>query len=324
MIPRPAFTSVYRLGLIAGTLSLGLLSGCGTGSSTPADGGVVRITEPDKLTGGAGVAAAAPAASNDGAMAAEPAASPAAAEATTAAAPSGEAAGATEGWGTLKGRVVFVGDVPLLQPLVAKGSDVKDAQVCAAQDVPNEKLIVDPTTKGVRNAIVYIPRPTTVNPAAQAAAEKAVVEFDQKNCVFVPHVLAVAKGGKILIKSSDQAGHNVHSLLRGTSFNQGIQPGSQVTLEVKNAEGRPGQVVCDIHPWMKAWWLTLNNPYFAVTNEQGEFEIKDVPAGEQKVVVWTEATHPAFVTSSGTGDPVTIPAGGEASVEFKLEASKVK
>ncbi|GIW86770.1 MAG: hypothetical protein KatS3mg108_1094 [Isosphaeraceae bacterium] len=322
MKPYVELTALIR-GFAPGMLVLGLVLGCGGNPADPGEGGVVRITEPEKLSGASGTggsahsatAATAPAAPAEAASATDSGPVEAAAEAPSSGA---------EGWGTLKGRVVFVGEVPTYPPLVAKGSDVKDAQVCAAQDVPNEKLIVDPATKGVRNALVYIPRPSAVHPETQAAAEKAVVEFDQKNCVFIPHVLAVTKGATILIKSSDQAGHNVHSLLRGTSFNQGIQPGSQVPLQIKNAEGRPGQVVCDIHPWMKAWWLTLNNPYFAVTNERGEFEIANVPAGEQKVVVWTEATHPGFVTSSGSGDPVTIPAGGEATVEYKLEASKVK
>jgi plastocyanin len=220
--------------------------------------------------------------------------------------------------------VVFVGDVPTLEPVVKAGSDVKDAAVCARGDIPNEKLVVDPETKGVKWAIVYIPRPTAVNPEAESAAKSQVVEFDQKNCKFEPHALAVMKGAKVNVKSSDQAGHNVHTQLRGTVFNQGIQPGSAVPIEIKTPDNRVGRVDCDIHPWMKAWWLTLGNPYFAVTNDKGEFEIANVPAGEQKVVVWAEALHPGFVTSSGSGDPVAIQADDTTAVEYKLDASKVK
>jgi len=59
-----------------------------------------------------------------------------------------------------------------------------------------EKLIVDPKSKGVKNALVYIPRPTAVNPEAESEARQKPVVFDQKGCVFSPHVLAVMKGGQ--------------------------------------------------------------------------------------------------------------------------------
>ena len=282
--------------------------------------GVVVVTEPNEIATGA-VASTSTDTAKPEDSASAPAADTPKPDATPAAAP---AAATASGWGTLKGRVVFEGDVPTLDPVVKQGTDVKDAAICAKSDIPNEKLVVDPATKGVRWAIVYIPRPSAVNPEAESEAKSQVVEFDQKSCQFEPHALAVMKGAKINVKSSDQAGHNVHSQLRGTVFNQGIQPGSSVALEIKTPDNRVGRVDCDIHPWMKAWWLTLNNPYFAVTNEKGEFEIKNVPAGEQKVVVWAEALHPGFVTASGSGDPVTIKPNEETTADFKFDASKVK
>lgn len=305
----------FTLSLTGVLLTTGFVVGCGSSSAT--DQGVVVITEPQKLSTRAATEVV-QASAESPARASEPAAP---ADTEESAAPAG---GSAEGWGTLKGRVVFNGQIPQVELLVTKGSNVKDANVCAVEDIPSEKLVVDPVSKGVRHALVYLPRPSAVHPGAMAEATSAQIEFDQKQCVFIPHVLAAVKGAKILVKSSDQAGHNVHSLLRGTSFNQGIQPGSSITVEIKNAEGRPGQVVCDIHPWMKAWWLTLNNPYFAVTDEKGEFEIQNVPAGEQKVVVWAEALHPGFVTSSGTGDPVSIRPGSETVVEYTVDAAKVK
>ena len=68
-----------------------------------------------------------------------------------------------------------------------------------------------------------------------------------------------------------------------------IAAGQTTTIHPLGAERTPGQVICDIHPWMTAWWMVLDNPYFAVTDENGNFEIKNVPAGTQKVVVWQEA-----------------------------------
>ncbi len=239
--------------------------------------------------------------------------------------PAEAAAVKAEGWGTLKGRVVFAGNAPDLAPLVKQGdASVKDAQVCAAEPVPNQTLVVDPETKGVKWAIVYIPRPTAVNEEAKSEALQAQQEFDQDGCLFVPHVLAAMTGSKVDIKSSDPVGHNVHFNLFNLKNNFSVQPGAPVPpIELKAKENRPGDVVCDIHPWMKAWWMVSDNPYFAVTNDKGEFEIKNAPAGTQKVVVWQEAVHPKFVTAS-SGDPVTIKADDVTTQDFTIQADQVK
>ncbi len=86
---------------------------------------------------------------------------------------------------------------------------------------------------------------------------------------------------------------------------------------------KPGKVGCDIHSWMEAYWLVLDNPYFAVTDEKGNFEIKDAPAGDQKVVVWAEALGPGYLTSP-SGDVVNIKASGDTTKDFTLDAAKVK
>jgi hypothetical protein len=83
-------------------------------------------------------------------------------------------------------------------------------------------------------------------------------------------------------------------------------------------------VVCDIHPWMKSWWLVADNPYFAVTDATGAYEIKDVPAGDQKVVVWQEAiTAPGFLTP-GTGEVVSITPDGETTKDFAIAPDRLR
>jgi len=311
MIGRRNRPALAGLGLAA-ALAL-TLAGCG--NSEKEDVGVVNLPEP-----GAGTSAGSPAPAN-----------PAPAEGGTAAAPAkgaeAEAApsgGATaEGWGTLKGRVVFGGSPPEVKPLVAKGdTTVKDANVCAVDAIPNQKLVVDPETKGVQFALVYIPRPTAVNKEAESEARSKPVGFDQKGCMFIPHVIAAIEKATITLKSSDPLGHNINSKVANNAFNQGIQPNQSITKPARSS-GRPGEVVCDIHPWMKSYWYISKNPYFAVTDAKGNFEIKNVPAGNQKVVVWSEAVLPDFVTAA-TGDSVEIKADGETTKDFTIDPSKVK
>ena len=81
-------------------------------------------------------------------------------------------------------------------------------------------------------------------------------------------------------------------------------------------------MTCDIHPWMKAYWMVLDNPYFAVTDDKGNFEIKNVPAGTQKVVVWQEACgrlrHGRRRATRSRSRP------GDTTKDFTIDAGKVK
>jgi plastocyanin len=301
--------------LVFGTL---FLSGCGGVSSLDnavvvPDPSVNIAANPAAAALGT-IAAPAPAAGApaDAAPAAGTAAAPAAAPTTS------------DGFGTLKGKVVLEGAKPTLKFLVNKGdAGVKDAAVCATVDVPNEALLTGADGKGVKYALVYIPKPTAVSPEAVSAAQAAKVVFDQKNCVFVPHVIGFMKGQTIDIISSDPVGHNVNAKMRANgASNNLLGPGQKTTFTPKAAEGRPSEVTCDIHPWMKAYWLILDNPYFAITNENGEFEIKNAPAGTQKIVVWQEAVQ--FVTPPSGTDVVVPKDGVTENLEFKVDSAKVK
>ena len=292
---------------LATALSLAAV-GCGGGGES-VDTATVTIAEP----GSAAVSAPTGAGTTESTPA------------TVATAPADTTAVKAEGFGTLKGKVLFAGDPPVPKMLVPKGDTaVKDGAVCAAEPVPSQRLVVDPETKGVKWAIVYIPKPTAVSPEAESAAKAATIEFDQKGCMFDPHVLAVMKGTTVTLKSSDPVGHNVNSQLINTKFNTSVQPGSgPIPVDAKAAETKPGSVVCDIHPWMKAWWMVTNSPYFAVTDEKGEYTLNNVPAGTQKVVVWQEAVQPAFVTP-GSGEPVTIKADAETEKDFTIKTDQIK
>lgn len=311
MKPTPRLASLF-----VGSL---MLSGCGGVSSL--DNAVVV---PDPSVNISANPAAAALGTTTAAAPAEAAAAPAAGGAAPAAAPAAAAPTTSDGFGTLKGKVVLEGAKPTLKFLVNKGdAGVKDSAVCATADVPNEALLTGADGKGVKYALVYIPKPTSVNPAAVEAAKTAKVVFDQKNCVFVPHVIGFMKGQTIDIVSSDPVGHNVNAKMRANgASNNLLGPGQKTTFTPKAGEGRPSEVTCDIHPWMKAYWLILDNPYFAVTDENGNFEIKNAPAGTQKVVVWQEAVQ--FVTPPA-GSDVTIPKDGVTeNLEFKVDAAKVK
>jgi hypothetical protein len=109
--------------------------------------------------------------------------------------------------------------------------------------------------------------------------------LDQVNCTFTPHVIGVTAGQEVVIKSSDPTFHNVH--IAGPSGDL-----MNIAVPAPNVENRKTfdtpevlHVKCDVHPWMSAYVGVFENPFFAVTGEDGSFEIKGVPAGTYKLAV---------------------------------------
>lgn len=257
----------------------------------------------------------------------KPAAAPAAGapSAAPAATPASTAPVKAEGWGTLKGQIVLAGDAPTAKVLVEKGKAPKDPEVCAKDsNILSERLVVDSATKGVKNVLVYLTRPTAINEDAKKAVASANLVFDQEHCIFKGHVIAMMAGVPITLKSSDSVNHNVNAKLKNSAFNQLLAGGQSVPFNPTAAERTPGEVTCDIHPWMKAWWMVVDHPYFAVTDDKGYFEIKNVPAGTQKVAVWQEAVTGLGYVTAPSGQDVNIKPNDTTVFDLKIETSKLR
>src|SRR5262249_17973868 len=210
-IRKPA---LLGLGLSA-TLAAGL-AGCG--DQTADKDNPLVVPDPN-----AAAHAKSPATSGGGTTKAPAAASP-----PEPAASGGSAAPVkAEGWGTLKGRVTFEGTPPQATVLQAVGKAEKDPEICAkTAPIVSEKLAVNSGTKGVKNAFVYLQRPTAVNEEAKKEALAKHAEFDQKNCTYIPHALAVMTGETVTVKSSDPTNHNVNFQLKNLTKNPLIAPGT--------------------------------------------------------------------------------------------------
>lgn len=207
----------------------------------------------------------------------------------------GEAGGAgggeaveVAGYGHVKGIVTLSGAAPTLPTLVS-AAQVKpdDKDVCLIERIPNESLVVN--GNAVQNVFIYLSR--APKGTKQPEAEPAEVVMDHKFCTFLPHALVVMTNQPIRILNDDAIAHNVHTKpTRSGEFNSGIGASNRegVTTTYKNAERQPAKVICDYHTWMAAWHLPLDHPYGAVTNENGEFEIRDLPAGEHEFIIWHE------------------------------------
>lgn len=192
------------------------------------------------------------------------------------------ASGFAAEWGTLTGRFVFGGDAPAAPKLTVD----KDVDVCSKFDLVNEELVVG-EGKGVANIVIFV-RDKNVDVHPDLKATEPVV-LDNLGCRFSPHVAFVQVGQDLVIKNSDPVGHNSNvATLKNPASNTLIPAGGETKISFRSDEAVPAAVTCNIHPWMKGWVVVRDNPYAAVTGEDGSFTIEKLPAGKLELQLWHE------------------------------------
>ena len=201
----------------------------------------------------------------------------------------GSAKSGGSGPGTLKGVITLKGNAPGAKLLVRKGDpNAKDPAVCAAQNVPDESLVVG-SDSGLGNVFIYLAKAPAGADVGEAPSEP--IKFDQKFCQFIPHAMVVRAGQTVNVLNSDGVAHNTHTYpLNSEAFNKIVAPNEQdgIPMTYESPERIPVAVKCDIHPWMIAYQLPLDHPFAAVTDEEGNFEIANLPAGDHEFVIWHE------------------------------------
>jgi len=231
-----------------------------------------------------------------------------------------------EGWGKIKGQVVW--DEKVI-PENEKAKVDKDQAVCLKNgDIYTNKFVIDPKSKGVRWVLVWLADPKAgVNnkefePAIHPSLKKPktdTVVIDQPCCVFEPRVMGMRVGQSLVVKNPAPIQHNfaINSFGNGPTTNPLIPPGGQ-TPPIKGFVGTklPTQYSCSIHGWMKGYIGVFNHPYFAVTDKDGTFEIKNAPAGTFRLAVWHET---GWVIQNpknfkDIGKVVEVKAGGTTNV----------
>ena len=212
------------------------------------------------------------------------------------------------GAAAIRGVVLFAGPVEERKKLAV----TIDQYVCGkekdAEELPVGK------DRGIRNAVVWLQTPpegarSEATPAKDAASAK--VEMDQKGCVFTPRVVLVPAGGTVEFLNSDRLLHNLHSVSKeNPSFNR-TQPRGRV-IPITFARPEIIRVNCDLHSWMRGWIVVADHPFYALSNEAGEFVLPNVPAGKYTLQIWQESL-------GISAQPVTVGAQ-DARVTVELKA----
>ena len=193
--------------------------------------------------------------------------------------------------GQITGTIALNGPAPAPSPISM------DADAACAQNNPNPHTETVVAKDGkLANVFVYIKDGKTADGKTITNltwdVPAAAVTLDQKGCHYVPHVLGIMAGQKLMVTNSDQTAHNVHPLpTKGnTEWNQS-QPAGSPPLEKTFA--RPEVMIpvkCNQHPWMKSFIGVMRSPLYAVSAEDGKFTIMGVPQGTYTVA----ALHESF------------------------------
>jgi len=158
------------------------------------------------------------------------------------------------------------------------------------------------------DVVVYIQQaPGTFTPPATP------VEMDQKQMQFVPHVLPVVVGTKVAFLNSDPTPHNVFTP-DNEKYNLGTWPQGQTKDYAFSKCAKFPCVytqLCRVHPEMEGYVVVLQNPYFAVTDKTGHYQIEGVPPGNYTVAVWHWKTK-------AQPKPVTVDAAQPVTADFVL------
>ena len=203
--------------------------------------------------------------------------------------------------GSITGRVLVTGNIPTDETVKV----TKDNSACG-DTLPREKYVISPDG-GVRYAVVFIEEIKKGK-----ALPKEPVEIDNVKCAFVPHVQVGVKGQQLIVKNTDPMLHNTHLYLDKRTVYNFAMPITGMKIQKPMRKEGLISVECDAHAWMKGYLYLTDHPYIAVTDENGNFSIGDVPPGDYEIKIWHEAL-------GQQKQHATVPASGaaELNVEFK-------
>lgn len=205
--------------------------------------------------------------------------------------------------GTIQGKITYNGKPPAPKMIVV----TKDPKICG-KSREDDTFVIGPGG-GVKNVVVYL---ADIKTGKKMDGDMKPV-LNQKGCHYVPHVQVVPLHSVLQVKSSDPLLHNVHSFLNGSTvinFAMPPEPGLVLTKKLDKPGGE--QLKCDVHNFMTGGIFVAANPYYALTGDDGSFEIKDVPAGTYTIATWHQAAGPL-------SESITVPAGGTATFNAKVK-----
>jgi hypothetical protein len=203
-----------------------------------------------------------------------------------------QATDGADGWGAVKGQIIWGGkEVPKPQELKV----TKDMAHCLGDGpIYDTTWVINDKNKGVRDVFIWLEpldpkgEPLAIHPSLQKVPQEKIL-MDQPRCAFIPYAVAMREGQVLVAKNSSPIVHN-YKYGGHPNINPGgnplMPPNAEVTIKNLKADKLPIRIECSIHGWMAGWVRVFDHPYYAVTDANGNFEIKNAPAGKCRIKIW--------------------------------------
>jgi len=236
--------------------------------------------------------------------------------------------------GTITGTVRWTGPEPKIPSLlISKDPSICDPQSFKKRDL--ERLLIS-SNGGVANAVVFL---KNISKGKAMDLPEARQSLNQKNCRYEPHILLVPKDATLQLKSSDPVLHTVH-MTGAADYNLPFPFANLTISRTMNREGLVDLRCNAGHVWMNGEMLVVPHPYYAVTDEEGNFRLTNVPPGEYEIEGWHEGwkvvgqgalydvmtqvrvQRPIFSDPVEWTKTVTVPPNGTAEVKFNISEKR--
>jgi len=207
--------------------------------------------------------------------------------------------------GNIVGKITYTG--PKVAPSMIKmNADPKCIKMHSGKDVESEQVVVNPNNT-LRWVFVYVKKGLE---GKKFPTPTSKVSINQSGCMYNPHVFGMMANQPLEITNSDATLHNIHALPKNSSQFNIAQPnkGMKLTKTFDKSEVMV-KIKCEVHNWMNAYVGVLDHPFYAVSDDKGNFSIKNLPPGDYELEAW----HEKFGTKSMK---VTVGASDTKTVDF--------
>jgi len=222
--------------------------------------------------------------------------------------------------GSLKGRVNLVGKVPHPRffPLIAS----PNLEYCnRISDGKGHRILFDFTvseSRGLKDTVIKLIGVQKGKPFSNEI-QKLIIN----RCHTPKYVIGVRNGETLLLENTDPIRHEVAAY---EFTDRGVDQRSHRPVDANTSQARDVFVKhktekflikCNLHPFLQSRGVMVDNPYYAITDEEGRFSIKDIPPGTYKIIAW----HPFIPNQIGT---ITIEPEKQSILDFEFDGANVQ
>lgn len=219
----------------------------------------------------------------------------------------GAACATTDSAATVSGAVKLDGDAPALKEFILDAT----MQRATGERIYREESWLVGADRGLANCVVTLKAKvagTETKPLARMTVDKVGVRY-------VPHVLVVTPGTEVVLRNKESPCHGFHAAGLKNDWNYMVQEGTEQKVTMRGPDRC--MITCPVRPYVLGYIVVVDTPYFAVTNAEGNFVIRDVPAGEYQVTVWHEVA--GKLTKDAGPMEINLTAAGDQALRYKVK-----